>query len=32
MRLDLSHAVFAAIVGFAGWWIGRNVPMPGDED
>jgi hypothetical protein len=31
MRLDVGHVVFALVIGFVGFWVGRNVDMPGDE-
>jgi hypothetical protein len=31
VRLDLTHVVALLIVGFAGFYLGRNVPLPGDD-
>lgn len=31
MRFELSHFLTLAVVAIAGWWIGRNISMPGDE-
>lgn len=31
MRLTFSHVLTIGIAAIVGWWLGRNVPMPGDE-